>query len=128
MKEPLINWNREDEANRSEGRKIPVWSTWTALAFTALAIVLYGALFFLVPEYRQMMVGYIDQLPIFSRIVLNIYQPFLMVFILISIALMILFYLKIKIPGARYKPMLTLIIVNCLFAVILFGVSRLGLG
>lgn len=107
---------------------MPVWCIWTALGVTLLAVVLYGTLFFLVPEYRQMMADYIDQLPIFSRIVLNIYQPFLMVFVMISISLMILFYLKYKTRGVRYKAMLALIVANCMFAAILFGVTRLGLG
>ncbi|MGD8570591.1 MAG: hypothetical protein PVJ39_21060 [Gammaproteobacteria bacterium] len=128
MKEPLINWNREDEDRPAEGQKMPVWCIWTALGVTLLAVVLYGTLFFLVPEYRQMMADYIDQLPIFSRIVLNIYQPFLMVFVMISISLMILFYLKYKTRGVRYKAMLALIVANCMFAAILFGVTRLGLG
>lgn len=128
MKEPLINWNREDEDHLPEGQRKSVWTVWTALAFTVSATGLYGTLFILVPEYRHIIAGTIDQLPIFSRIVLNIYQPFLMVFILISIALMILFYLKYKLPGARYKALLTLIVVNCVFAVILFGITRLGPG
>ena len=74
-----------------------------------------------------MIEDHIQELPIFTRIVLNIYQPFLVVFILISVALIILFYLKLKRPGGSYKPLLALIAFNFIFAAVLFGVTFVGI-
>ncbi len=80
----------------------------------------------MVPEYRQIIGSGDAELPIFIRIVLNIYQPFLMVFILISLSLIILFQLKLKKSGGSYKLILALIAVNLIFSAILFAVTYAG--
>ena len=106
-------------------KRAPDWVKWLALAFTFISCCLYIALFSLISEYQLQVMGIIRELPIFTRIVLNIYQPFLVVFIIISLSLFILLYLRIKRPVNSYKPFMVLIIFNSLFAAILLGVSFL---
>lgn len=100
-----------------------VWRRWTAAGLTLLACISYAGLYALVPVYRQQLEQRINELPIFNRIVLNIYQPFLTVFILISIALLILYHLKAKQRGSGSRLLLLLIVVNLIVAVILLGLT-----
>jgi len=97
------------------------WSRQSAAGFSLLSCVCYAGIYLLVPVYRQMLETQNRELPIFNRIVLNISQPFIIVFVLISIALLILFYLKVKQNGRRYSTLLVLIIVNFLVAAVLLG-------
>ena len=103
----------------------PVWVKWLAIALTLISCSLYMALFSLISEYQFQVAGFIRELPIFTRIVLNIYQPFLVVFIIISLSLFILLRLKINRPRGSYKPFMVLIVFNSVFAAILLGVSFL---
>ena len=106
-------------------QQIPQWGKWLAISLTIVSCALYVELFSLISEYQFQMAERIRELPIFTRIVLNIYQPFLVVFIIISLSLWILLSLRIKRPRASYKPFLFLIIFNSVFAAILLGVSFL---
>ena len=106
-------------------QQAPAWTRWLSIALTILSCCLYLALFSLISEYQLQVAGFIRELPIFTRIVLNIYQPFLVVFIIISLSLLILLYLRIKRPVHSYKPFVVLIVFNSLFAAILLGVSFL---
>lgn len=106
-------------------QRAPVWIRWLSIVLTILSCSLYLVLFSLISEYQLQVAGFIRELPIFTRIVLNIYQPFLVVFIIISLSLLILLYLRIKRPVHSYKPFMVLIIFNCLFSSILLGVSFL---
>ena len=108
-----------------ELQRTPVWVRWLCIALTILSCCLYLVLFSLISEYQLQVAGFIRELPIFTRIVLNIYQPFLVVFIIISLSLLILLYLRIKRPVHSYKPFVVLIIFNSLFAAILLGISFL---
>lgn len=127
MQDSIIKFNKKSTAESPLKAGGSSWIKWSAVVFTALSCVLYGGLYFLIPRYRQMIEDHIQELPIFTRIVLNIYQPFLVVFILISVALIILFYLKLKRPGGSYKPLLALIAFNFIFAAVLFGVTFVGI-
>jgi hypothetical protein len=104
-------------------QKIPQWGRWLAIALTIISCALYVELFSLISEYQLQMAERIRELPIFTRIVLNIYQPFLVVFIIISLSLWILLSLRIKRPRGSYKPFFFLIIFNSVFAAILLSVS-----
>ena len=106
-------------------QQVPIWAKRLAIGLTVVSCALYMGLFSLISEFRLLVAEGIRELPIFTRIVLNIYQPFLVVFIIISLSLLVLLYLKIKRPRGSYKPYLVLIVFNCLFAAILLGVSFL---
>ena len=106
-------------------QRTPAWIRWLSIALTILSCFLYLVLFSLISEYQLQVAEFIRELPIFTRIVLNIYQPFLVVFIIISLSLLILLYLRIKRPVHSYKPFVVLIIFNSLFAAILLGISFL---
>lgn len=108
-------------------QRIPQWGKWLAISLTIVSCLLYLSIFNLVSEYQLQVADRIKELPIFTRIVLNIYQPFLVVFIIISLSLWILLYLKIKRPRGSYKPYLLLIVFNGLFAAVLLGVSFLNI-
>ena len=109
-----------------ELQRAPAWIKWSAIALTILSCSLYVVLFSLISGYQLQVAEFIRELPIFTRIVLNIYQPFLVVFIIISLSLFILLYLKIHRPrGGSYKPFMGLIAFNSLFAAILLGISIL---
>jgi hypothetical protein len=79
-----------------------------------------------IPEYRESIGTTGSELSIAIRIGLNIYRPFLMVFILISLSLVILFQLKIKKSGGGYKPALALIAGNLFIASVLLTVTLAG--
>lgn len=106
-------------------QQIPQWGKWLAIGLTIVSCILYMMLFSFISEYQLQVAERIRELPIFTRIVLNIYQPFLVVFIIISLSLWILLYLKIKRPRGSYKPYFGLIIFNSIFAAILLGISLL---
>lgn len=127
MKLTLITSNRRSDDQASMKTSVPVWIKRLAIGFTVLSCLLYFGLYFIVPEYRQMVEDHIKELPIFTRIVLNVYQPFLMVFILISIALIILFYLKLKSPSRSYISVSALITINFLVSLVLFTVTFAGI-
>lgn len=108
-------------------QQLPSWGKWMAIGLTVVSCLLYLGIFNLVSEYQLQVADRIRELPIFTRIVLNIYQPFLVVFIIISLSLWILLYLKIKRPRGSYKPYVVLIVFNCVFAAILLGVSFINI-
>ena len=97
-----------------------------AVGFTIASCILYGVLYSLVSQYREQVADYVRELPIFVRIVLNIYQPFLIVFIIVSVSMLILLYLRIKKPWLNHKLLLALIVFNSLFAATLLAVSVLN--
>jgi len=103
----------------------PKWIKWLAISLTAFSCVIYLILYFLISEYRQQVAENIQQLSIFTRVVLNIFQPFLVVFILISLSMFVTFYLKLKKAGWSYKGLLVLMACNELFAVSLLVVGFL---
>jgi hypothetical protein len=80
----------------------------------------------LIPEYKQVVAQRMIELPMLIRIALNIYQSYLLVLVLVSIALMIIFYLKSRSAASSYRPILLLMSFNFLFAVVLFGVAVVG--
>ncbi|KPJ94917.1 MAG: hypothetical protein AMJ55_05310 [Gammaproteobacteria bacterium SG8_15] len=106
-------------------QQIPQWGTWLAIGLTIASCILYATLFSLISEYQLQVAERIRELPIFTRIVLNIHQPFLVVFIIISLSLWILLRLRTKRPRGSYKPFFALIIFNCTFASVLLAVSFL---
>lgn len=96
-----------------------------AVAVTIFSCVVYAVLYYLVAEYRLEMADHIRELPIFTRVVLNIFQPFLIVFIIISLSLLVLFYLRIKKPWLSLKLLMIIMVFNSLFAMTLLAVSVL---
>ena len=104
-------------------RGTALWTKWLATGLTAVSCVLYIFLYSLVSDYRMHVAEFVRDLPIFTRIVLNIYQPFLVVFIIVSLSLLVLLNLKIKKPWLRHKLLLGMIVFNCVFAAMLLLVS-----
>ena len=90
---------------------------------TVASCGLYAVLYTLVGQYQEQVADYVRELPIFVRIVLNIAQPFLLVFIIISISLLVLLYLKVKKPWLSHKSLMILIGFNCFFAATLLVIS-----
>jgi hypothetical protein len=84
-------------------------------------------LYFTLSEYRQVFAEAVTELPVFTRVLLNIYQSYLSVFVLISVALLVLFFIKSRSVNGRYKVVLLLIVVNGVFAAVVFAVSVVGL-
>ena len=106
-------------------QQIPRWGKWLAVGLTIVSCILYVTLLSLISEFQLQVAERIRELPIFTRILLNIYQPFLVVFIIISVSLWVLLHLRVKRPRGSYKPFFVLIIFNCIFATILLAVSFL---
>jgi len=104
-------------------QKTPVWKKRFAVGVTSISCILYAVLYVLVSQYRQQVADYVRELPIFTRVVLNISQPFLVVLIIISLSFLVLLYLRIKKPWLRHKSLLVLIGFNCIFAAVLLMVS-----
>jgi len=103
--------------------QLPAWGRWLAIGMTFGSCFLYLSTFNLISEYQLLVVDQIRDLPIFTRIMLNIYQPFLVVFIIISLSLWILLYINTKRPRGSYKPYMMLIVFNGVFAASLLVVS-----
>ena len=106
-------------------KKTTAWKKRFAVIVTAISCILYAVLFSLVAQYRLQVADNIKELTIFARVVLNIYQPFLIVFIIISLSLLVLLYLRIKKPWLSFKSLLVLIVFNCFFAALLLATSVL---
>ena len=104
-------------------RQPTAWFKWLAIGLTLVSCVLYVVLFSLISKYQHLVVESVNKPPLSTRIMLNIYQPFLIVFILVSVSLWILWNLSMKNPGSRYKLMLVLIVFNSLVAAVLLGIS-----
>ena len=92
---------------------------------TIISCALYAVLYMLIGQYREQVADIVRELPIFVRIMLDISQPFLIVFIIISVSMLILLYLKMKKPWLSAKSLLILIAFNCVFAATLLAVSSL---
>lgn len=92
-------------------------------ALTFISCTLYAILYWLVSYYREQVADHIREFPIFVRIVLNISQPFLIVFIIISLSMLVLLYLRFKKPWLTQKALIFLIAFNCVFASVLLIVS-----
>lgn len=99
------------------------WLKWVAVGLTVVSCLLYVEIFLLISKYQSLVAQTIRELPLSTRIMLNIYQPFLVVFIIVSIALWILFRVSIKKPGNRYWLILILIGFNLLVSGVLLGIS-----
>lgn len=96
-----------------------------AVGITIVSCVLYSVLYSLVAQYREHIADHVRELSIFARIVLNIYQPFLIVFMIISVSMLILLYLRLKKPWLNHKWLLAMMVFNSLFAATLLAVSVL---
>jgi hypothetical protein len=106
---------------------VPLWLKIGAWALTLAASLLYIVLYFVVIEYQQRFAGSVNELPVFTRVILNIYQSYLGVFILISLALLVLFLIKSRHATGNYKIVFLLIAFNMVFAAVLFSVSFMGM-
>ena len=104
-----------------------MWLKILSSALTLAACALYLALYALLSDYQQSVVGANIEPPVFTRVILNIYQSYLSVFILISLALLVLFYIKSRRANGNYKIVFILIAFNMIFALVLFLVSYTGM-
>ena len=112
-----------DDAEQLHGKSL--WKKRFAMGVTIVSCILYAVLYGLVSQYRLQVEEHIRELPIFTRVVLNISQPFLIVLIIISLSLLVLLYLRIKKPWLSHKSLLVLIGFNSIFAAVLLIVSVL---
>lgn len=110
----------QDDLNTNQ---VSAWVNWLAVGLTILSCLLYIEIFLLISKYQSLVAQTIKELPLSTRIMLNIYQPFLVVFIMLSISLWILWWLGMKKPGGRYWFVLVLIGFNSLVSGILLGIS-----
>lgn len=130
MKGPILKFKHKYPGKTPASNGSSRWLTGSAVSFSLVACLLYGGLFFLVPVYYRGTQGQMDQMPIFIRIMLNVYPPFLVVLILISVALLILFQLKLKQisrSAGTCRPIMAVIVFNFLFAALLFGITLVGI-
>ena len=91
------------------------------------ACLLYIALYSVLSNYQQGLADAANELPVFTRVILNIYQSYLGVFVLISVALLVLFFIKSRSAHGNYKMIFALIVFNSVFAAVVFAVSFAGL-
>ncbi|MGD8941453.1 MAG: hypothetical protein PVJ72_18895 [Gammaproteobacteria bacterium] len=124
VKETLNRKNRHQDSAPTE---VPLWLKIGAWALTLAASLLYIVLYLVVIEYQQRFAGSVNELPVFTRVILNIYQSYLGVFILISLALLVLFFIKSRHATGSYKIVFLLIAFNTVFAAVLFSVSFMGM-
>jgi len=99
------------------------WAQWLAVGLTIASCLLYVGLFWQMTKYQALVAETVTELPLSIRIMLNISQPFLIVFIIVSISLWILWHLSMKKTGSRYMLLLVLIVSNFLVAATLLGIS-----
>jgi hypothetical protein len=99
----------------------------TSTVLTVLTAALYIALFYVLSGYEQRLANAISDLPVFTRVILNIYQSYLGVFGLISVALLALYLIKSRRGSGNYTIVFVLIVFNSVFAAVLFAVSVLGM-
>lgn len=106
---------------------MPLWLRVCASGFTLIAALLYIALYFNLTGYQQAFAKAGTELPVFTRVILNIYQSYLSVFVLISVALLVLFFVKSRGAAGRNKFIFALIVFNAIFSAVLFAVSFAGM-
>ena len=88
---------------------------------------MYLALFYVLDDYQQRYADAARELPVLTRVIFNIYQSYLSVFVLVSAALLALFFIKRRRTTGNYTMVFILIVFNCVFAAVLFAVSFVGL-
>ena len=106
--------------------KVPLWLKIMSTGLTFGSCVLYLALYMVLSDYRQSVVGVSNEPSVFIRVILNIYQSYLGVFILISLALLVLFFIKARYASSNYKVVFILMALNTIFSAVLFSVSYIG--
>ena len=102
-----------------------MWLVGLAFTMSAVSSSSYIALYFILSNYQHKFTGAVTELPVLMRVILNIYQSYLSVFVLISVALLVLFFIKIR--RGNYKITFVLIVFNCVFASVLLAISFSGI-
>jgi type II secretory pathway component PulF len=118
--------HNKKEKNSTVSAKTALWEKVLAVLCSIGALLFYGGLYVVVPDYKRSLEALSTEIPVFTQVLLNIYQSYLMVFLLISVSILALFYIKSMRPGRGRLASLALIVFNFVFAAVLFGVTVLG--
>jgi hypothetical protein len=118
---------RKNHHQDPEPADAPLWLMILSSGCTLVAFGLYVALFYFLSDYQHRYADAARELPVFTRVILNIYQSYLGVFVLISVALLVLLFIKSRRSTGNYYVVFMLIVFNCVFAAVLFAVSFVGL-
>ena len=99
------------------------WFTTVVYIFSATACSLYVWVFLVISNYRDDSIEIIRDLPIYARIIFNIYQPFLVVFVLVSLAFPVLINLTGNKSNKKRIILFCMVIFNVLFSLVLLLLS-----
>jgi hypothetical protein len=125
MSTPGFTHQKRGESGYTARGHAAQWMKWLSAGLSAGSTCLYIGLYFITPRYQPTEdLGY--GLTVFIKVLLNIYQTYLGIFILISVALFILFHVKSLRPGNYLNYLLALIIFNFVIAAVLFGLMVVG--
>jgi hypothetical protein len=106
---------------------VPRWLNIVSSGLTVLSCLLYIALFYSLKEYKYRLATLATDIPVFTRVILNIYQSYISVFVLISVALLLMYFIKSRRAAGGYKIVVAMIVANSVFAATLYLVSVVGM-
>jgi hypothetical protein len=106
---------------------VPRWLNIMSSGLTVLSCLLYIALFYSLKEYQDRLATLATDIPVFTRVILNIYQSYISVFVLISVALLLMYFIKSRRAAGGYKIVVAMIVANSVFAATLYLVSVVGM-
>ena len=101
-------------------------SMWLSIGFTVASVLLYMSLYGVIPRYEQALSGLAEGKLVMMKVILNIYQIYLGVFILISLALFIVYFIRTKYFTYPQNILFSILVVNFLIAALLFSISFVG--
>ena len=99
---------------------------WLSIGLTLISLFLYSSLYLIIPGYEQMLGGLPEGKLVFMKVILNIYQIYLSVLLLISVAIFTVYYIRTKKFQERNTVLFLLIIFNFLISLSLFGITSVG--
>jgi hypothetical protein len=83
--------------------------------------------YFSLEGYKEKLAAIAADVPVFTRVILNIHQSYLSVFVLISVALLLMYFIKSRRAAGGYKMVVVMIAANSVFAATLYLVSVVGM-
>lgn len=99
---------------------------WLSIGLTLISLFLYSSLYLIIPGYEQMLGGLPEGTFVFMKVILNIYQIYLSVFILISVAIFTVYFIRTKKFQQRNTPLFLLVVFNFLVSASLFVITSVG--
>lgn len=105
---------------------VPRWLNAVSSGLTVLSCLLYIALYYSLKGFQDRLAAMGTDIPVFTRVILNIYQSYIGVFVLISVALLLMYFIKSRRAAGGYKTVVVMIVANSVFAAALYLVSVAG--